>query len=355
MKKNLLPLFVISILVLFLLSACNSEHIHDFSEWSVSVEAGCKTDGKRIRSCSCGEMESESVPAIGHSYADGICTNCNADEPSPAEYFIFTELEDGTYSVKAADPNTISGKIVIPAEYNGKPVTKVAAVGFYKCNNITEIIISNGVASINNSAFIYCASLERLSIPDSVTHIGSEAFAFCTSLKNLSLGSGVNTIEWQAFYRCEELESLVIPNSVENIGHHAFYGCYNLANITIGSRLLKIPTSCFERCYALETIVIGASVQEIQTAAFKHCTSLSFIDIPDGVTVLEFNIFFGCNSLKDVILGNGVEKMSSAFNDTPGLENIYYVGTRSDWDEIVFNPYPDLVDVNIHYNYSREK
>ena len=352
-RKSVLSLIIVFLTLLLLFSCL--PHVHEFGEWTVTTEATCTKNGERIRSCSCRESESESIPATGHSYEDGVCGNCNADEPSPTEYFIFTELEDGTYSVKAAYPNSISGKIVIPEEYNGKPVTKIAASGFYECNNVTEIILSNEVTSIGNNAFIYCSSLEKISIPDCVTHIGSEAFAFCTRLENLSLGNGVKTIEWQAFYRCEELTNLVIPDNVEKIGHHAFYGCYNLANVTIGSGLLRIPTGCFERCYALEKVVVGASVQEIETAAFWRCTSLGFIDIPDNVTELEFNIFYGCNSLKDVILGSGIEKMVGAFNDTPGLENVYYVGSKSDWSEITFNAYPDLVDVNIHYNYSREE
>ena len=36
-------------------------HYHSYGEWEVSVEAGCKTDGTRMRSCSCGETQSETI------------------------------------------------------------------------------------------------------------------------------------------------------------------------------------------------------------------------------------------------------------------------------------------------------
>ena len=52
--------------------------------------------------------------------------------------------------------NCTDANVVIPASYNGMPVTK-----------------------ISNSAFSYCDSLISVTIPDSVTTIGAYAFSGC--------------------------------------------------------------------------------------------------------------------------------------------------------------------------------
>ncbi len=43
-------------------------HTHSFGAWTVVTEATCTADGRKERVCSCGEKETESIPATGHSY-----------------------------------------------------------------------------------------------------------------------------------------------------------------------------------------------------------------------------------------------------------------------------------------------
>ncbi|MBQ7326720.1 MAG: leucine-rich repeat domain-containing protein [Clostridia bacterium] len=330
MKKNLLPLFVISILALFLLSACNSEHVHDFSEWSVSVEAGCKTDGKRIRSCSCGESESESVPAIGHNYEDGICTNCNADEPSPAEYFIFTELEDGTYSVKAADPNTISGKIVIPSEHNGKRVTKIETSGFNWCSKITEIVISEGIVLIDTVAFSGCSSLEKIIIPKGITEIPTACFA-----------------------DCDELTKIVLPDGITKICHSAFLNCTKLKKVEIGEGLKVIEDWAFKNCLSLESINIPDGTESIGMSCFTY-TALIEIKIPGSVKLINNEAFLGIWPLEKIYLSsNNTRICDSAFDRCSHISDVYFSGSEEDWKKVIIGPEnDDLTSATLHYNYS---
>ena len=53
-----------------LLSSCNTNevHTHAFGEWETVKEANCTEDGQRVRTCSCGESETEVITAIGHIY-----------------------------------------------------------------------------------------------------------------------------------------------------------------------------------------------------------------------------------------------------------------------------------------------
>ena len=43
-------------------------HTHSFGAWTVVSEATCTADGRKERVCTCGEKETESIPATGHSY-----------------------------------------------------------------------------------------------------------------------------------------------------------------------------------------------------------------------------------------------------------------------------------------------
>ena len=51
---------------------------HTFGEWTVTTPATCTADGVETRSCACGETETRAIPAAGHVDADndGKCDVC---------------------------------------------------------------------------------------------------------------------------------------------------------------------------------------------------------------------------------------------------------------------------------------
>ena len=63
------------------------EHTHSFGEWTVTKAATCTEPGEQTRSCECGYSETQVIPATGHDYVNGVCTNCGAvqtpDKPTP--------------------------------------------------------------------------------------------------------------------------------------------------------------------------------------------------------------------------------------------------------------------------------
>ena len=71
--------------------------------------------------------------------------------------------------------------IVIPASYNGKPVTTILPKAFentYGRENdvLTSVIIPSSVTRICDDAFANCPNLQHVDIPSSVTDIGYLAF-----------------------------------------------------------------------------------------------------------------------------------------------------------------------------------
>ena len=49
-----------------------------------------------------------------HTYVDGVCVDCLdvIADPTSEEYFVFTELEDGTYSLAAKNIRNIPSTVV---------------------------------------------------------------------------------------------------------------------------------------------------------------------------------------------------------------------------------------------------
>jgi len=109
----------------------------------------------------------------------------------------FTATKEGNYEAKQGN-NQISGAVVIPATFAGKPVT-IAASGFAGNVNITSVTIPNNVTTIGVSAFYGCKGLTSITIPASVTTISRSAFSGCTNLNSVTFQGKVGSIENNAF------------------------------------------------------------------------------------------------------------------------------------------------------------
>jgi fibronectin type III domain protein len=220
--------------------------------------------------------------------------------------------EDGSvsYEVKVDVNNRDITEAVIPAVYNGLPVTRIADSGFGRCENLVSVTIPDSVTEIGNYAFAMCHSLKSITIPRSVTKIGRFIFLrrSCTALEALSVEEGnpvyhsdgnciietatntllfgckasvipddgsVTKIGERAFY-FSSVESIVIPDTVTEIGNLAFAKCENLAEVTLSEGLKTIGRNAFGGCTALKEIEIPASAEEIAENAFGSDTNVIF-------------------------------------------------------------------------------
>jgi len=190
-------------------------------------------------------------------------------------------------------------------------ITDICNGSFSGCFNAKSIIIPESVTSIGDSAFYGCRSLTSITIPNGVTSIGSYAFCGCRSLTSITIPNGVTSIGHAAFSSCDSLTSITIPDSVTSIGTYAFYGCRSLTSITIPDGVTSIGGSAFFYCDNLTSITIPDSVTSIGHAAFSSCDSLTSITIPDSVTSIGDSAFYGCRSLTSITIPNGVTSIGS--------------------------------------------
>lgn len=188
-------------------------------------------------------------------------------------YLSFTLSDDGTYYIVSDfDYGVAPTDVVIPVEYNGLPVKKLArnsmnAVGTFNSltipSTITEIAYSAFANAIFNAVYItdlskwcaidfggtsYCNPLWNngkgaplylngslvtdLAIPDDVTTLNT-AFYCCTSIISATIPASVKSTSLYSFSRCKSLTRVIFEGTPDSIGKYAFEGCTNLTDIYV--------------------------------------------------------------------------------------------------------------------------
>jgi len=107
--------------------------------------------------------------------------------------------------------------------------------------------VPEGIEQISKSAFGSCA-LTEVVLPKSVTDIENWTFCYCDNLANIVLSDGIEIISAQMFEECINLEKIVIPDNVKEIRHNAFLGCNSLKEIVIPTSVISIDVSAFDGC-----------------------------------------------------------------------------------------------------------
>ena len=148
------------------------------------------------------------------------------------------------------------------------------------------------------------------SVPASVKTIRKPAFSGNRNLETVSLPEGVETIEHWAFLG-SKLKYINIPESVTYIGVQA-YSCPNLADpIVVPENVKTIYGYAFANVKS-KSITIYGQITTLYTKLFNNCTELEYVVLPATLTTMGEDVFLGCTVLKD----------------------IYFMGTKEQWDEI---------------------
>ncbi len=231
----------------------------------------------------CTGLTSITIPSSVETIAIDVFIGCNALESVYiSDYEAWSNIVFANYTT--SNPLNYASNLYV----NGKPV-------------VEELIIPEGVTSIDNGAYKDCTFLKSVIIPEGVTSIGDNAFSGCSRLTSITIPEGVTSIGNNAFRTCSRLTNITIPSSVTSIGDNAFSGCSGLTSITIPEGVTSIGDSAFEGCDGLTSITIPESVTNIEDYAFYACSGLTSITIPESVTSIGDYAFYGCFSLDTVI------------------------------------------------------
>lgn len=224
---------------------------------------------------------------------------------------------------------------------------------------VKELVIPDGVKTINNLAFKNCQGLRTVTIPKSVTNINHKAFYNCDNLNTVNIEGNGTDIASYAFADCYYLNTLNISGSIASFGEYAFNGCNNLnklditdlaawCNVTIkpysnpldyahqlwvnGTKItdLVIPNGVtaikggvFSHLTGLKSVSIPSSVTSIGDASFQYCSNLESVSIPNSVTSIGAGAFMGCSGLTSLTMPNSITSIgTNAFQNCSGMTSV---------------------------------
>lgn len=259
----------------------------------------------------------------------------------------YDENADGTIKITDCDESA-SGKLEIPAEIDGKPVTGIGANAFFSCKGLTGISIPDRVTSIGDSAFWECSNLTEVSIPDSVTSIGSDAFSETPWLEAKQKENPLVVVNDILIDGRKCTESAVIPDGVTRIGDFAFSGCKSLSEITIPESVTSIGGYAFSETPWLEAkqkenplvivnhilidgstyqekdLTIPDSVEKIADYAFTDASSdvlTGKVVIPDSVTYIG-DAAFALKSIREIVLPKHLDYLGGGAFDNANFTSV---------------------------------
>lgn len=280
-------------------------------------------------------------------------------------------MESGTCGTNLTWTLTDDGVLEISGSGGMENYSESHYVPWYSCkDDITKVIIGDGVTSIGGDAFYGCSSLEDITIPKSVTTISSSAFVDCHKLiiygytgsvadshavtKNIAFVSldgfapnyiaggqcGANAY-WELYQNgkmiitgsgdlynktittSDYVRNVEIGVGITSVGDASFSGCLGLISITIPDSVTKIGSRAFYECRSLASIIIPYGVTRINSYTFAFCNSLKNISIPNSVTSIGGDAFYNCYSLTSITIPDSIETIySRAFLNCLGIETV---------------------------------
>lgn len=179
---------------------------------------------------------------------------------------------------------------------------------------ITDLVIPEGITTINQHAFHGCSGLRSITFPSTLTSIGDCAFNGCTNLTDFIFPESLEKIGVWAFYGCASLTSVTIPPSITGIGDQAFNGAKNIKKVVIpdlaswckmdfvDSANPMAISNCFysDEDTKVTDLVIPAGVVSIGQAAFHCCSELISVNLPKGLKSIGRNAFAECKAIEKI-------------------------------------------------------
>lgn len=230
----------------------------------------------------------------------------------------------GSWALSIDIPNTVKsigsrafefceniGNLVIPESvekiYGNPFVNYMCGLDVYSPHFIFE---DNVLYTADKRKIIACQNMTGSYVtPPEVEEIGEFAFAYQTQLKEVVLTENVRKIDDSAFYSCSTLEKITMKN-VTQIGKYAFYGCFKLAMIDFGERLNLIDKFAFAMNMSLEEVELPKSLKRLGKGIFMCCMGLKSLKYHE--LYIDREHFIGCFNLSSI---NGEEHNIWQYDD----------------------------------------
>ncbi|HOO06590.1 MAG TPA: leucine-rich repeat protein [Ruminococcus sp.] len=216
---------------------------------------------------------------------------------------------------------------------------------FENHDQITAVIIEEGVTSISSNGFYDCDSLKSVSLPSTLESIGSQAFAYCDVLRELVIPETKKTltIEYEALYSYSDFNKVtflnkdcvfnsddIINSSTAIVGYlgstadqYAEAHSRKFTDIETGKTIMRGSFGSGSK-YIVEDGVMTISGTGELTGNYNVDTSLvTDVVIEEGITGIGDSAFSSYSSLKSIKIPSTVENIKpTAFTDSVNLKDV---------------------------------
>lgn len=268
-----------------------AQHTHTWDAGVVTKEATCTEAGVKTYTCSCGATYTEDIPAKGHNYNNGVCSNCGDKQPEVKA----TEKAWDALDAKLAGIKGNDGAVLVTAKREGTAYTLKLNVD----------AIQSGAAAFGD---------------DFLTGLA-------TNLKNAldeNFGRYVLTADGQDVYNKGTFQNTALKNALFSVADGFFYtlnhmteenGVYTYK--TVNAKVTGDNTYAFTIAVQLE----GEDVAKVKSLAGTLADHLQMemldsdaINSRYGITVNESKAIVVTMEMPGKLMQAGVDKIGSGEN-----------------------------------------
>ena len=265
-----------------------AQHTHTWDAGVVTKEATCTEAGVKTYTCSCGATYTKDIPAKGHNYNNGVCSNCGDKQPEVKA----TEKAWDALDAKLAGIKGNDGAVLVTAKREGTAYTLKLNVD----------AIQSGAAAFGD---------------DFLTGLA-------TNLKNAldeNFGRYVLTADGQDVYNKGTFQNTALKNALFSVADGFFYtlnhmteenGVYTYK--TVNAKVTGDDTYAFTIAVQLE----GEDVAKVKSLAGTLADHLQMemldsdaINSRYGITVNESKAIVVTMEMPGKLMQAGVDKIGS--------------------------------------------
>lgn len=265
-----------------------AQHTHTWDAGVVTKEATCTEAGVKTFTCSCGATYTEDIPAKGHNYNNGVCSNCGDKQPEVKA----TEKAWDALDAKLAGIKGNDGAVLVTAKREGTAYTLKLNVD----------AIQSGAAAFGD---------------DFLTGLA-------TNLKNAldeNFGRYVLTADGQDVYNKGTFQNTALKNALFSVADGFFYTLNHMAEEngvytykTVNAKVTGDNTYAFTIAVQLE----GEDVAKVKSLAGTLADHLQMemldsdaINSRYGITVNESKAIVVTMEMPGKLMQAGVDKIGS--------------------------------------------
>ena len=231
---------------------------------------------------------------------------------------------DVTNAIETANINDNVVAYIIPGENgNNKLVIKgkgniIQEFTMENAETVKEIIVEEGIVSIENGPFKNFTNTEIITIPSTVQKIWQ-------------VGTNLNKIKIVNYNAISAVPAIELSETaIESI--MGFNSTDQFITLNIGKDVINIPEKFFSSCKKIRDVSFPENIRKIGDRAFYNCTNLQYIDLNSQIEEIG-EIAFAYTGIKSILIPENIKKLrAGVFQDNYNLKKIIYNAINCEYD-----------------------